>query len=69
MCKDGVSPGARENFGRYARAEATTGRQCGMAWREQRRHTKRVHRSLRINPGYDQREGESDYLRETPHPL
>ena len=58
MRKDGIGPGPRENFGRYARAEAATGRQCGMVWRNQRRHTKRVHRSLRMYLGYDEREGE-----------
>ncbi len=42
------------------RAEAAAGRQCGMAWRSEWRHAKRVHRSLRMNPGYDEREGESN---------
>ena len=64
-----LAPGAGEQRRGDARAKPAPGRQCGMAWHRERRHAKRVHRSLRMNPGYDQREGESDYLRETPHPL
>ena len=41
-----------------ARAEPAAGRQCGVAGRCERRHAKRVHRSLRMNPGYDEREDE-----------
>ncbi len=55
-----VSPGARDEHGRDARAEAAARRQCRMARRDERRHAERVRRSLRMNPGYDEREGEQN---------
>ncbi len=53
-------PGARDQRGGDARAEPAAGRESGMARRRERWHAKRVHRSLRMNPGYDEREGESN---------
>jgi len=63
-----LGPGAREKRGRDARAQAAAGRQRRIARRDERRHAKRG--SLRRSLGYDDdREGESNYLREAPHPL
>src|SRR2546422_4192155 len=61
-----VSPGARDERWRDARAQSAAGRQGRLAWPDERRHAKRVHRSrgsLRMSLGYDDREGESDYPR------
>ena len=55
-----ISPGARDERGRDARAETAARRQCRMARRNERRHAERVHRSLRLNPGYDEREGDQN---------
>ena len=58
LCKNAFGPGAREDGRRDAHAESAAGRECGIARRDERRHAKRVHRSLRMNPGYDERESE-----------
>ena len=57
-CKDSLGPGAREDRRRDAHTESAARRECGIARRDERRHAKRVHRSLRMNPGYDERESE-----------
>jgi len=59
-CKHLVRPGLGDEGRGDSRAEAAAGRQSGVAGRCERRHAKRVHRSLRMNPGYDEREGESN---------
>jgi len=69
LCKNSLSPLTRENGRGHARAQAAARRQCGIARRDEWWHAKRVHRSLRMNPGYDEREGEYNQLGETPHPL
>jgi len=55
-----LRPRPRDEGRGNSRAEPAAGRQCGVARQSERRHAKRVHRSLRMNPGYDEREGESN---------
>jgi hypothetical protein len=64
-----LQPRARDERGRDPRAQATAGQQRGIPRRHERRNTERVRRSLRMKPGYDERDDDCDYLGETPHPL
>ncbi len=51
-------PGLRQYRGWHARAEPAARRECRIVRRNERRHAERVHRSLRIYLGYDERGGE-----------
>jgi len=58
--EDPLRPRLRDEGRGDPRAEAAPWRQCRIARRGEWWHAKRVHRSLRMNPGYDERESESN---------
>ena len=62
-------PSLRQQRCRHARAEPAARRERRIVRSDERRHAERVHRSLRIYLGYDERGGEQNYLGVKPHPL
>src|SRR5205823_11353096 len=62
-------PGLGQQGGWHARAEPAARRERRIVRSDERRHAERVHRSLRIYLGYDERGGEQNYLGVKPHPL
>ena len=62
-------PVVREQCRRHARAEPAARRERRIVRSDKWRHAERVHRSLRIYLGYDERGGEQNYLGVKPHPL